>query len=153
MIRRPPRSTLFPYTTLFRSPVALDYNTEFNPPALYSLDQFRASDHDAVLVGLFIDADDDGVWDQIDACPDTVIPESVPTESLGVNRFALVDDDGVFDTTAPNGNGPQASFDIFDTAGCSCEQIIEAQELGEGHSKYGCSVGEMREWVDLVSQP
>src|SRR2546430_9011456 len=24
MIRRPPRSTLFPYTTLFRSPVAVD---------------------------------------------------------------------------------------------------------------------------------
>src|SRR2546421_4258664 len=24
MIRRPPRSTLFPYTTLFRSPLALD---------------------------------------------------------------------------------------------------------------------------------
>jgi len=134
-------------------PVAKDYNTEFNPPLLYSPDQFRASDHDAVLVGLFIDADDDGVWDQIDVCPDTVIPESVPTESLGNNRFALVDDDGVFDTTAPNGNGPQASFDIFDTAGCSCEQIIEAQELGDGHRKYGCSVGEMQEWVDLVSQP
>src|SRR2546425_8667546 len=28
MIRRPPRSTLFPYTTLFRSPVVL--NTSFN---------------------------------------------------------------------------------------------------------------------------
>src|SRR2546430_13222644 len=27
MIRRPPRSTLFPYTTLFRSPSALDLNT------------------------------------------------------------------------------------------------------------------------------
>src|SRR3712207_8481612 len=28
MIRRPPRSTLFPYTTLFRSPVlAVSYNT------------------------------------------------------------------------------------------------------------------------------
>src|SRR2546422_1974647 len=25
MIRRPPRSTLFPYTTLFRSPVALEF--------------------------------------------------------------------------------------------------------------------------------
>src|SRR3712207_8668152 len=25
MIRRPPRSTLFPYTTLFRSPVVRDY--------------------------------------------------------------------------------------------------------------------------------
>src|SRR2546430_13503301 len=25
MIRRPPRSTLFPYTTLFRSPLAIDH--------------------------------------------------------------------------------------------------------------------------------
>src|SRR3712207_9560648 len=30
MIRRPPRSTLFPYTTLFRSP----YFTQHTPPAL-----------------------------------------------------------------------------------------------------------------------
>ena len=133
-------------------PRGLDYN-DFNQPGLFNPDQFRSSDHDAVVLGFLLDEDDDGVWDQIDACPDTVIPESVPTESLGVNRFALIDDDGVFDTTAPNGNGPQASFDIFDTAGCSCEQIIEAQELGEGHRKFGCSVGEMQEWVDLVSQP
>src|SRR2546425_1745685 len=28
MIRRPPRSTLFPYTTLFRSPVALLFGRE-----------------------------------------------------------------------------------------------------------------------------
>src|SRR5260221_2927217 len=27
MIRRPPRSTLFPYTTLFRSPGWIDWNT------------------------------------------------------------------------------------------------------------------------------
>src|SRR5258708_26525667 len=27
MIRRPPRSTLFPYTTLFRSPASLDYSS------------------------------------------------------------------------------------------------------------------------------
>src|SRR5258708_21800098 len=37
MIRRPPRSTLFPYTTLFRSPDALDPAQE-RPPAR-SLDQ------------------------------------------------------------------------------------------------------------------
>jgi len=134
-------------------PVALDYNTEFNPPALYSPDQFRSSDHDAVVVGLFIDADEDGVWDQIDACPGTVIPEPVPTESLGTNRFALVDGNGVFDTTSPRGRGPKASFDISDTAGCSCEQIIEAQELGNGHRKFGCSLGEMEEWVELVTVP
>src|SRR5438309_4691678 len=29
MIRRPPRSTLFPYTTLFRSPVPEQYRTTF----------------------------------------------------------------------------------------------------------------------------
>src|SRR5258705_1305404 len=32
MIRRPPRSTLFPYTTLFRSV----FNNDFKVPALYS---------------------------------------------------------------------------------------------------------------------
>src|SRR5258705_6102670 len=34
MIRRPPRSTLFPYTTLFRSPVLLD-----QPPQLTRVEQ------------------------------------------------------------------------------------------------------------------
>ena len=33
-------------------PVILDYNTEFNPPSLFSPDEFRAADHDPVLVGL-----------------------------------------------------------------------------------------------------
>src|SRR2546422_8398051 len=31
MIRRPPRSTLFPYTTLFRSPRTLGLPASFNP--------------------------------------------------------------------------------------------------------------------------
>src|SRR2546422_4199572 len=31
MIRRPPRSTLFPYTTLFRSPLRLGRNTQLQP--------------------------------------------------------------------------------------------------------------------------
>src|SRR5260370_42096557 len=35
MIRRPPRSTLFPYTTLFRSPAGRD------PAFLYSVDDVR----------------------------------------------------------------------------------------------------------------
>src|SRR5258708_37364581 len=30
MIRRPPRSTLFPYTTLFRSPISYTNNTSHN---------------------------------------------------------------------------------------------------------------------------
>src|SRR2546428_8995246 len=34
MIRRPPRSTLFPYTTLFRSVPELDARSPFQVPAL-----------------------------------------------------------------------------------------------------------------------
>jgi len=98
-----------------------------------------------------VDSDGDGVLDDMDVCPGTVIPEGVPTQSLGVNRFALVNGDGIFDTTLPNGKGPGASFTIEDTAGCSCEQIIAAQGLGKGHEKFGCSLGAMREWVALVN--
>jgi hypothetical protein len=45
------------------------------------------------------------------------------------------------------------TFDIFDTAGCSCEQISEELGLGHGHTKFGCSIGIMKEWVDSVNQP
>src|SRR5688572_31855729 len=38
MIRRPPRSTLFPYTTLFRSPLAL-------PPSPPPPDRLRDGEH------------------------------------------------------------------------------------------------------------
>jgi predicted extracellular nuclease len=133
-------------------PSGLGYN-DFNQPGLFSPDQFRSSDHDAIVVGLLLDEDEDGVWDGMDRCLETVIPESVPLVELGINRFALTDGDGGFDTTLPEGTGPEMSFDIFDTAGCSCEQIIEEQELGKGHERFGCSLGEMEEWVELVNLP
>jgi hypothetical protein len=96
------------------------------------------------------DEDGDGVLDEDDLCPGTVLPELAPEVRLGVNRFALVDDDGVFDTTEPNGRGPQVEFTIEDTRGCSCEQIIEALGIGEGHEKFGCSLGVMRRWMALI---
>src|SRR3989475_12957763 len=43
MIRRPPRSTLFPYTTLFRSTLSAISGAlvvPFNPPAVQGLGQF-----------------------------------------------------------------------------------------------------------------
>lgn len=110
----------------------------------------RASDHDGFVLYLFQDEDRDGVSDNLDACLMTTLPENVPTKSLGVNRFADVDGDGVFDTTAPKGKGPKKSFSIHDTAGCSCEQIIDAQKLGKGHTKFGCSIGAMENWLDEV---
>jgi hypothetical protein len=119
----------------------------------------RSSDHDGLALFVSADADDDGVPDDVDVCPATVIPESVPTKRLGVNRYALVDEDGVFDTTAPGRpssqgrvqSGPTDFFTVGDTGGCSCEQIIEAQHLGKGHEKFGCSLGAMRNWVKLVN--
>jgi hypothetical protein len=91
--------------------------------------------------------DCDGVPEDFDYCADTVIPESVPTRRLGVNRWALVDDDNVFDTRLPRGDGPGLSFTTADTAGCSCEQIIDELDLGVGHRRFGCSISAMQDWM------
>ena len=93
------------------------------------------------------DEDGDGVCGDVDVCAGTELTESVPTERLGTNRFALVDGDGTFDTVSPKGRGPLRSYTIQDTHGCSCSQIIEAHDLGAGHSKFGCSISAMDDWV------
>jgi predicted extracellular nuclease len=135
----------------------------------------RSSDHDGLVLYLMSDRDGDGVPDDVDncadtpnpdqadadgdgladacldVCPGTMIPEDVPTSSLGTNRYALVDGDLVFDTNTPPGGGPGDVFTIFDTMGCSCRQIIDELHLGKGHEKFGCSVGAMRNWVDSLS--
>jgi len=110
----------------------------------------RSSDHDGYVLYLESDCDGDGIPFSEDVCLGTSIPEDVPTVRLGTNRHALVDGDGVFDTNSPPGGGPGDVFTIDDTAGCSCEQIIEGLGLGKGHEKFGCSVGAMRNWVGLV---
>lgn len=98
-----------------------------------------------------VDDDGDGILNDDDLCADTVIPESVPTIELGTNRWALVDEDGTFDTNSPSGNGPGFMFDLEDTGGCSCEQIIAMKGLGQGHVKFGCSGGVMMEWSNMVA--
>jgi MYXO-CTERM domain-containing protein len=99
------------------------------------------------------DKDHDGVKDCHDMCPHTKYDN--PTMGLGVNRFALIDDnDGDkenFDTVKPKGKGPERSYTTEDTAGCSCEQIIEMLDLGKGHEKHGCSISAMDEWVAHVA--
>lgn len=93
------------------------------------------------------DLDRDGVADSEDVCPGTVIPESVPTRELRPNHYALIDGDLTFDSLPSRGTGPDVLIRTEDTGGCSCEQIIEAMELGAGHRKHGCSLGVMREWI------
>src|SRR5256886_11216064 len=46
MIRRPPRSTLFPYTTLFRSRIAEACATAFKEPILYDGLEFYPAPRD-----------------------------------------------------------------------------------------------------------
>jgi hypothetical protein len=126
------------------------------PAGLFLADgtPLRASDHDGVVLYILADSDFDGVPNSEDMCPGTTIPEGVPTQRLGTNRWALVDEDGIFDTKPPNGkgNGLDRSFTIQDTAGCSCEQIIDELHLGSGHTKFGCSIGAMETWIDQVQE-
>src|SRR3712207_8160542 len=49
MIRRPPRSTLFPYTTLFRSPLTQDRSPYADPAAFVPLSRV-ATDPMAVVI-------------------------------------------------------------------------------------------------------
>lgn len=98
------------------------------------------------------DVDGDGVGNDNDFCEQTVIPEGVPTVQLRPSRWALIDDDFVFDTVIKGkGKGPNRSYTVEDTAGCSCEQIIDAQGLGLGHTYHGCSISAMDDWVELVN--
>ena len=98
------------------------------------------------------DIDGDGVANDVDFCPVTTIPEGVPWVQLRPNRWALIDDDVAFDTVIKGkGNRPNRSYLVEDTAGCSCEQIIEMQGLGNGHTYHGCSISAMDDWVELVN--
>ena len=110
----------------------------------------RSSDHDGFVLFITKDVDGDGVNDDADLCPNTSIPES-PTNGLGTNRFALTDGDFEFDTTDSKGKGPGRAYSTVDTAGCSCTQIVAAEGLGKGHSKFGCSIGVMDNWVRKVA--
>lgn len=105
------------------------------------------------------DADGDGVCGDRDLCPDTRLPESVPEAGLETNRWADTDGDGVFDTLPPAARGrgggaavgPPRAYTVEATGGCSCEQVIEALHLGEGHALHGCSIGVMDRWVRRVT--
>ena len=137
----------------------------------------RSSDHDGLVVYVLKDEDDDGVPNDDDFCPGTVIPEGVSPAGLEKGRYALVDGDRVFDVRSDDddsdsdgdsdsdSDGPPPAFTTGDTGGCSCEQILAALSGGDddsdsdgdsdsgsgGGSNRGCKLKVMNDWVDLVS--
>jgi|GEM_PF-6657899 len=99
------------------------------------------------------DDDYDGVCDDMDICPWTV-PDR-PLRGLGVNHFgvvtgAVIDGALVFDTRLPHGPLAPSAFTMYDTGGCSCEQILYSLGGRFGQYKNGCSYGTMKNWVRLV---
>ncbi|MDD5041083.1 MAG: hypothetical protein PHX87_00165 [Candidatus Peribacteraceae bacterium] len=71
------------------------------------------------------DDDGDGISNAQDFCPGTYTPESVPTEFMLFNRYALMGTTGIFR------EGPRkivSSFSLSDTRGCSCEQLVDVAE-------------------------
>ncbi|MDP6561797.1 MAG: thrombospondin type 3 repeat-containing protein, partial [Candidatus Peribacteraceae bacterium] len=76
------------------------------------------------------DEDGDGITNSSDLCPNTYVPEAVPTESMRFKRYALTKDSHIFRI------GPRkkvAEFTLSDTKGCSCEQLID---VAEGKKSY-----------------
>ena len=76
MIRRPPRSTLFPYTTLFRSPWGKPYSPQFsteNPLPGVTLHSLLAQTQVPVL----------SVFPQIPHCKETRAPQLPQSFNLG----------------------------------------------------------------------
>lgn len=99
------------------------------------------------------DADLDGVLDEIDLCPNTLVPESIARDGLKPNHYALIDNDGTFDTQEPygGGKGNGKSYTTVQTQGCSCEQIVEKQKLGKGLAKFGCTSGVMDTFIKSLN--
>jgi hypothetical protein len=144
-----PNDRQFDLTTLTQSLEGEDVVVSFEEQD--NLSFFNAT-IDEVSLEIELDSDHDTILDGADVCAATTVPEAAPSSRLGVNRFALVDGDTVFDTTTPYGRGPAQSFTIVDTGGCSCEQIVEARGLGQGQARFGCSIGVMREWVESLNE-
>ena len=77
-----------------------------------------------------LDSDGDGVPDGQDRCEQTRMPEPPPSEGLGMNRWALIDGDGTFDTRTPNDKAPKRTFTLQDTGGCSCTHWSRPRPTG-----------------------
>lgn len=97
----------------------------------------------------FDDEDDDGVEDDDDICPQTNLPDDL-RDDLGRDRFAILNNDGVFETRDRDYYRYGDFLTIDDTGGCSCDQIIDALDLGEEAQERGCREQDLDRWMDRI---
>lgn len=96
-----------------------------------------------------VDTDGDGVLDGDDLCPDTGLPESVPTRRLMPFHYADVDGDLVFETRSVRKQIVEDSVVLLpDTYGCSCEQILDIKPgKNKLEEKFGCRADTLIVWL------
>lgn len=86
------------------------------------------------------DEDNDGVPDADDACPGTTLGDA-PSDPMKNRHFANAQGQFV------DGAGNDSGIDIFATAGCDEDQIIDALGLGQGHERFGLPKGAIQNWI------
>ena len=69
------------------------------------------------------------------------------------NRWTLDGENGLNFTQGPPQAGSRFSFTTTDTAGCSCEQIIDETGVGRGHERFGCSTSVLNDWTKHRDAP
>ncbi len=168
------QGTVFGNVDGYNDPYAWDYNSEtytHNFSATADTCEWEPGDYcfvfnpkedggeaDIRLTREFVVEDCDGVPYTEDICPATVA-ETLDVR-LGKNRWIWNGDEWVKGEIPGKGKGPKKSFNMEDTQGCSCEQILDwlhdydPEEYGEmkGHRKFGCSSSVIEEFIELASQ-
>jgi hypothetical protein len=100
--------------------------------------------------GAVDDIDEDG--DIVNDCYNDVCPGSTGDGiDLNPNHYAQNVLYGLFEVGP--GNNPSLVYSMKNTRGCTCLQIVNLLEAGEGHAKHGCSPSIMEEWTGISANP
>ncbi|MBX2846809.1 MAG: ExeM/NucH family extracellular endonuclease [Acidiferrobacterales bacterium] len=107
-------------------PAVISYDENFNPDGYYSLDPFRSSDHDPVIVGLMLssepeDADQDGVADDDDLCPGTLEGSVINSDGCSGAQIVVLE----------CGDGPAAGKNAgWRYLSCVFNSLVESIQAG-----------------------